>query len=89
MSLLRNMAADRMTSEQTLELQKLSGQTIDGIVVAGPSACPDPLDKIQTQNNQHVNFFSELEAGKCIHCRMRDKSSMFLSPEFKKPEFSM
>ena len=71
MSLLRNMAADRMTSEQTSELQKLSGQTAP-VVVAGPSARllerPSACsNEIQTQNNQHVNFFSELEAGKYIN----------------------
>ena len=59
------MAADRMTSEQASELQKLSGET-ESARVAGPSARPNP-NEISTQNNQHVNFFSELEAGKNLH----------------------
>ena len=66
MSLLRNMAADRMTSEQASELQKLSGGQTESAIVAGPSARPNP-NEISTQNNQHVNFFSELEAGKNLH----------------------
>ena len=46
-------------------MQKLSGET-ESARVAGPSARPNP-NEISTQNNQHVNFFSELEAGKNLH----------------------
>ena len=48
MSLLRNMAADRMTDEQKEELKKLS---------------EIPSTSQTQQNLEHVNFFSELEAG--------------------------